>query len=172
MEHRIEKKRRAPGAGAKPGERRGGRTKGSLNKSTIAIKDLAEKLGTDPAGYLLAIVGCDGCVQVPVIDMATGQPIKGEDGQPVLEWQAITLRQRLDAAKELLPYLAPKLSAVQLSGKDGGAVQVNTLDLTALLANPELARAAQKMALQIAEQQNNQNTLQQPRPYDHYQPKE
>jgi len=161
----IEKKRRAPGAGAKPGERRGGRRPGSLNKSTAAIKDLAERLGVDPVGYFCAIIKCDGAIQVPVIDPATGKPLKDASGQPVLKWEAITLRQKLDAAKELLPYTAPKLAATQVTGANEGPVKVATLDITQVIADPELARAAQEMALLIADQQSGQ-TLQLPRPYD------
>ena len=161
----IEKKRRAPGAGSKPGERRGGRRKGSLNRKTVAIRDLSEKLGVDPAEALLNMVRCD-CMQVPVFDEATGRPLVGEDGKPILKWIAFSTRQRMDAAKELLPYIAPKLAATQLTGANDGPVEVASLDLTQILSDPTLAKAAQEMALMLAEQRADP-APQLPRPYDH-----
>jgi hypothetical protein len=158
--------------GSAPSERRGGRVKGSVNRRTAEIRDLSERLGVDPCGYLLAIVACPGYLQVPVFDAATGKPLKGEDGQPVLQYVAVSLRQKLDACRDLMPYIAPRLQSVALSGKDGGPVEIAALDMTALLANPELARQAQRLALQIADQRDpNANNAPQVRPYDHYDPK-
>lgn len=48
-----------PGGGAKPGERRGGRQKGSRNRRTIALEailDKASKLGELPLEYMLKIM--------------------------------------------------------------------------------------------------------------------
>ena len=145
------KKRRGP----PPGVRHGGRTKGSLNKKTVALLDLAEQMGlaSDPVRYLLSIIGCDGCVRVPVIDATTGKQARGEDGKPLTEWKAISTRQKLDACREIMPFLRPKLSARQVTGANQGPVEVNRLDIAQILQNPELARNAQELALRVIEQQ-------------------
>ncbi len=47
----------APSRGAKPGERRGGRQKGSLNKATAEIKVVAREYGPDCIAKLAALAG-------------------------------------------------------------------------------------------------------------------
>jgi hypothetical protein len=51
-----------------------------------------------------------------------------------------------------MSYLFPKLAASTVTGADNGPVAVATLDISQILANPELAKSAQTIALQIAEQ--------------------
>lgn len=131
--------------------RYGGRRKGSLNRRTQFARDLAEKMRVDPVEFLLQIVATDA-VQVPVTDSETGTPLLNEDGSPKRVWQVITLNQRIDAAKALLGYLYPKLQAVQITDKDLGPTEVTTLDVAEILADPELAKAAQTMALMLIEQ--------------------
>lgn len=53
---------------------------------------------------------------------------------------------------DTLKLVVPSLSSVQLTGNDGGPVAVATMDVTQLMASPELARAAQLLALGIASQ--------------------
>lgn len=144
-------KRRGPGR-----PRSAGRPKGSLNKKTVALLDLAEQLGlkSDPLRYLLTLVACDGAIQVPIIDPATGKPQKDETGRPLLEWKAISVRQKIDACKELMPYIRPKLSATQVTGANGGPVETAVLDIAQILADPTLARDAQRLALAVIDQQD------------------
>jgi hypothetical protein len=52
----------------------------------------------------------------------------------------------------VLGYLYPKLQSTQITGANDGPVEVATLDITQILADPKMAEAAQRMALQIAQQ--------------------
>lgn len=63
------------------------------------------------------------------------------------ESQAISVR--MSAMIESLPYIFPKLQqqSVALTGPSGGPVEVAALDVSAILANPALAEAAQEIAL-------------------------
>src|SRR5215208_6306459 len=81
--------------GAKTGERRGGRQKGTPNKKTQAV---AEKL---------AALGCD--------------PIK-QMGQIALD-ESVEVSVRVQVLKELCQYVAPKRKAVEVTGEDGGPVK-------------------------------------------------
>lgn len=83
--------------GSQPGERRGGRTKGTPNKRTLRTREELQALieahaGTDPfaqpAGYLLAVL------------------LGKKPADPA----------RLAAAMALLDRLLPKLKAVEISG--------------------------------------------------------
>lgn len=55
-----------PGGGSKPGERRGGRQKGSVNKSTQEAHEIMARLGCDPIANLSHIaerkVSCGTCI--------------------------------------------------------------------------------------------------------------
>jgi hypothetical protein len=81
--------------GAKAGERRGGRQKGTPNKRTIAV---AEKL---------AALGCD--------------PIK-QMGQIALD-ESVEVSLRVQVLKELCQYVAPKRKAVEVTGEDGSPLK-------------------------------------------------
>ena len=81
--------------GAKTGERRGGRQKGTPNKRTIAV---AEKL---------AALGCD--------------PIK-QMGQIALD-ESVEVSLRVQVLKELCQYVAPKRKAVEVTGEDGSPIK-------------------------------------------------
>ncbi len=78
-------------SGSKPGERRGGRKKGTPNKATAAI---AEKL---------AELKCD--------------PLEGMARLAMDEENSAELRGRMYA--ELAQYIAPKRKALEHSGADG-----------------------------------------------------
>ena len=74
----------------------GGRQKGSVNKATAAKVAEVAASGLTPLDYLLGVM----------------RDVAGEPGQ------------RIDAAKAAAPYVHPKLSTVEVSGKDGGPVQI------------------------------------------------
>jgi hypothetical protein len=131
--------------------RYGGRRPGSVNKKTATLKNLAEQMGTDPAETLLNIVQHD-CIQVPMIDEVTGKPLTDANGKPMLKWITFSTRMRMDACKELMPYLAPRLASVALSGSEGGPIKIATLDVTQIILDEDTARAAQRMALMLADQ--------------------
>jgi hypothetical protein len=80
--------------GSKPGERRGGRKAGTLNKRTAQQVEAVISTGQTPLEYLTSVY------QNPDEDQA----------------------KRIDAAKAAAPYVHPKLS-VEHSGKDGGPIE-------------------------------------------------
>lgn len=79
------------GKGSAPGERRGGRQKGTPNKATAAKAEAIAKSGLTPMDFLLG----------------------------VMRDQNAELENRLDAAKAVAPYVHPKLAPVD--SKDGGS---------------------------------------------------
>ncbi len=82
--------------GAKPGERRGGRAKGTPNRATKDILERMEALGCDPLEIMARIA----------IDI-------NED-----------INLRFNAAKELAQYIAPKRRSVEMSDGEGGPVKL------------------------------------------------
>jgi hypothetical protein len=81
--------------GAKVGERRGGRQKGTPNKRTIAVAET------------LAALGCD--------------PIK-QMGKIALD-ERVEVSVRVQVLKELCQYVAPKRKAVEVTGEDGSSIK-------------------------------------------------
>ncbi len=82
--------------GSKPGERRGGRTKGVPNKASAAKAAAIEASGLTPLDYMLKVLR--------------------DDNNP----QDI----RLDAAHKAAPYVHPKLANIEHTGKDGGPMTI------------------------------------------------
>jgi hypothetical protein len=74
--------------GAAPGERRGGRTKGTPNKATVAKAAEIAASGLTPLDYLIGVMRNE---KLPTAD-------------------------RMEAAKAAAPYVHPKLSAVEMGG--------------------------------------------------------
>lgn len=96
--------------GSKPGERRGGRQKGVPNSKTAERIAKAEASGLMPHEFLLSV--CRGETQK--------QP--GPNGTMIEHIP--TFDERIDAAKAAIGYYAPKLSSIQASGPEGGALQI------------------------------------------------
>ncbi|HKF93854.1 MAG TPA: hypothetical protein VKB96_04485, partial [Gammaproteobacteria bacterium] len=90
--------------GAKVGERRGGRQKGTPNKRTIAVAEKLEALGCDPIKQI-GQIAMDERVEVSV---------------------------RVQVLKELCQYIAPKRKAMEVTGEDGGPI-MGELTLSAWL---------------------------------------
>lgn len=95
--------------GAKPGERRGGRQKGTPNKATAEVKDLARRYGPDAIKEAAKLAGLINSGQGKaeseaarmaaintILDRAYGkaaQPIDGDgDGGPIKTLSEIILR--------------------------------------------------------------------------------
>ncbi|MBZ5726368.1 MAG: hypothetical protein LAP87_15380 [Acidobacteriia bacterium] len=74
-----------------------GRLPGTPNKRTVYARQILEDHGVDPVAML-------------------AKTMADEDNVP--------LDVRVDCAKALLPYVYPKLSAVEVTGRDGGPVEV------------------------------------------------
>jgi len=85
----------------KGGARSGaGRKKGSPNKKTAEVQKAVEESGITPLDYMLQ-----------VMRDAINEP-----------------KERLSAAIAAAPYVHAKLSSVELTGKDGGAVEITTIE--------------------------------------------
>ena len=81
--------------GSKPGERRGGRCKGTPNKKTAAVAEVLAELGLDPIKQM---------------------------GQIAMD-EHVELSVRVQVLKELCQYVAPKRKAVEVTGEEGGPVK-------------------------------------------------
>lgn len=85
----------------KGGSRPGaGRKPGSPNKRTVETQKLVEESGLTPLEYMLSVMR-DGAEEPKV---------------------------RLHAATQAAPYVHAKLSSMELTGKDGGAVEITTIE--------------------------------------------
>jgi hypothetical protein len=128
-----------------------GRLGGKKKGITTRVRDLVEQLGpsADPIRFMLLLIR-DRTYQQVTID-ATGKKKKTVVSAP--------LDLILDACKTTAQYLVPKLSAVAHTGADGeGPVETVALNLTAILADPALCEAAQKLALAMADEQAQPQT--------------
>ena len=76
--------------GSKPGERRGGRARGTPNRRTLFLEERLEELNCDPIGYM-------------------AQVMMDEEAHPQV---------RFSAAKELAQYIAPKRKAIEVTAED------------------------------------------------------
>jgi hypothetical protein len=130
----------------------GGRRKGIMNKRTQYAHELAERMKVDPLQFMLEIVASTA-VQVAAVNPDTGETLLNDDGSVQHTWIAVPLQMRLDAAKSLMSYLYPKLQAMQLTGANDGPIETTVLDVAEIMANPELAQQAQRLALMMSEQQ-------------------
>lgn len=96
--------------GSKPGERRGGRQKGTPNKISHLARAVREarfaRDGMLPLDYMLAVM-------------------RNEDEDPEM---------RFEAAKAAAPYMHARLVAAEVTGKDGGAIETKNV------TNDDLAR--------------------------------
>ena len=91
------------GGGSKPGERRGGRKKGSANKVTREFRETVNRLLEDNSENVGAWLE-----QVALVDPA----------------------KALDLIAKLAEYAAPKLSRSEHTGGDGGPLQVSVVRFT------------------------------------------
>ena len=82
--------------GSKPGERRGGRCKGTPNKRTLAVAEVLGELGLDPIKQM-GQIAMDERVEVSI---------------------------RVQVLKELCQYIAPKRKAVAITGEDGRPLEL------------------------------------------------
>src|SRR4051794_40874214 len=119
--------------GASPGERRGGRRKGSRNKATVAVAERLAALGCDPIEGMARIATRD----VPCLPWrGTGGALLGPQGKVVAEGgregacprclghgrEPVPYELRARMSAELAEYIAPKRSRVEHSGPDGEAI--------------------------------------------------
>lgn len=100
--------------GSAPGERRGGRKKGTLNKRTQALMDAQATIIAAP------IIGENG----ELIDMpADVTPLNFF--LTLMKSPFASLDVRFDAAKAAAPYVHPKLNSVEHKGDGVGGNSIN-----------------------------------------------
>ena len=97
-------------------------------------------MGVDPLEFMLSIIKSEVMDQTVI-----------ENGKQKKVKTVVPLDVRLDAAKTVINYMYPRLNSTAVTGADDGPIALATLDLTPILANPELARAAQEIAMQLME---------------------
>lgn len=114
--------------GAAPGERRGGRQKGTPNKKTQAIEAMLEHYGCEPLEVLAMVANGEPLkARIGVGELSKKAPGKEDGDDDFVEGDVIpTLDQRINAAKELCNYVYPKRKAIEHSGSIG--THEDTLD--------------------------------------------
>jgi hypothetical protein len=113
---------------------------GKKRNSTQQVRDLCAEMDCDPMRFMLEIVKTGVTTQVVI-----------ENGKKKKVEVVADLATRTDLAKYVSRFMYPTLTATAVTGANDGPIELATLDLTPILANPELARAAQEIALQLAE---------------------
>lgn len=117
-----------PIQGPKPGERRGGRKKGTPNKHTTAAA-ACESLGVNPFEFMAMVV--KGDVPCNVCRQRLKTRVRGEHGKTYDRqcqsckgdgWEKLSPDFRGKMAAELAGFLEPKKKAVEHSGVDGAAL--------------------------------------------------
>ncbi len=93
-------------------EKTGGRQKGTQNKRSSTVVEIAERLGVDPFEVLMMIVANDweglGYDSPEVMKVVAGGASYHED--------RISLRDRLDAAKDAARYLYSQKKSIEITG--------------------------------------------------------
>lgn len=122
-----------------PGHARmGGRKPGSVSQRTKLAREVAGALKYDGVRIAIEVITTGF--------MKMKDPVTGE-----LTYQLVPVEERLKAHRDLQQYLQPKLSSIQVTGKDDGPIRTAHLDIVELLRDPKLAEAAQMLAFTIAE---------------------
>ena len=122
-----------------PGHPRyGGRVKKQERK---AAREIAKELGFEPIEFMVHIV--------------TTGTIKTKLKNGKIVDKPIEDAERMKTLRDLVPYLLPKLAQVQMTGQNGGPVEIEASDkLAVIMSDPELAAAAQDLALAIAKRES------------------
>ncbi|UEM08077.1 hypothetical protein JL101_035360 (plasmid) [Skermanella rosea] len=108
--------------GAKPGERRGGRQKGTPNRRTLATVGYVDVITQiDPLEFLADVINDDVSRIRPKIVTLDGS---------LIELPSFTFEQRMKAAVELAQYKHAKRKAIEHSGPEGGPIEHSTIDLS------------------------------------------
>ena len=114
---------------------------GKKKRSAAQARALADELGVDPLSYLLTLLASDVMEEAEI----------GPNGKVKRVNVPVPTSLKVDISKSILGHFYPKLNATTVTGADDGPIALATLDLTPILANPELARAAQEIAMQLME---------------------
>jgi hypothetical protein len=108
--------------GSAPGERRGGRQKGALNKRTRELIEILDARGYCAVSELIEVgaLARKEYERAEEIYDAIQEKRISHDLVPLTESVAPTyLKIMQQSAAELMPYMYPKRKAIELTGKDG-----------------------------------------------------
>lgn len=106
----------------KDGKKTGGRKKGTPNKRTQMLEEILESMNCAPLENLARIANGERIRCTTYLNKETGEQVE-EDVIP-------TLDQQITANKELLQYLYPKKRATEVTGKDGGPIDLRGINVT------------------------------------------
>src|SRR5262245_29888782 len=122
--------------GSKPGERRGGRQRGTPNKATARRQAEVAATGVTPLDALLKKMRYH-------IKLFEAEIAKGEeaDGKTL----ALAMDKAAEAARDAAPYVHPRLAAVQHTGADNGPIE-HTVSIS---AKDELLRRFAEIAARL-----------------------
>jgi hypothetical protein len=116
--------------GAKPGERRGGRKKGTPNRRTVEVLQVLQANGYDPElPFLYSAQVLKEGMKSRNARAKQFLVLLDKDGNEV--WSRPTAGMMESARNHLSQYVAPQLSRVAVSSPDGGPMQVE-YDFTGL----------------------------------------
>ena len=128
------------GRGAQPGERRGGRKKGALNKKTLDLIETLSAKGYDPVAELIRIAAIAEKEYERADEIFDAIQARRHDLKlvPLSESTAPTYLKIMQAsASDLMNYVYPKRKAIELTGKDGADLGNSFLDLVKLSVEAE-----------------------------------
>ena len=116
------------GKGSAPGERRGGREKGTPNKKTQQLEEYLDAIGCDPLEVMAKIAMgepllCRASVNDAKLHGVNMPKSDGDDDFIEIEMRP-TFDQRMTAAKELMQYRYPKRRAIEHSGNNGSPIVI------------------------------------------------
>ena len=130
---------RIPGSGRKKGQ-------SGPTKFIWLAREIAEREGFDPFTMLIT------AFRTGTLPPIGGPGALDKDKKP-LPPVTINAEERMKCGRDLMRYLMPTLSAMQVTGADGGPLQLEQVDVTHLMMDPALAQAAQTLALGLSSAQ-------------------
>lgn len=100
-----------------------GRQKGTPNKRTFSAQKVAQELDVDPLEFLIYVLKNDW----KALGFKSAYKTS-KNGKKVTKTPHITFNMRMEAAKELLPYLYAKFKPLELNS-DGGEAEAKVVTL-------------------------------------------
>jgi hypothetical protein len=106
--------------GAAPGERRGGRAKGTVNKRTRDLIAILDSHGYCPLADLIwgsAVAKKEYERVSEIYDAIQAKRVDADIKTPLQDMAPVYLKQICDNAVDMLPYLYPKRKSIELEGE-------------------------------------------------------
>ncbi|CAM3677761.1 hypothetical protein [Polynucleobacter antarcticus] len=135
IENNQTKSKKTTTTKTKGGARQGaGRKEGSLTKRTREIAEIAVNQGITPLEVMIRTMQ-------EILDEATNQD--HQDAAVMAENRIKLLNMAANIAKHAAPYMHPRLSAIEHTGKDGAPLQSGVLVVPSAMSVDEWEQAAQ-----------------------------